>query len=80
MLPLYPGQKVVKKMYQDKPKYIGATVHEVEAKVDSGPILSQTKELFGIKPKIIYLYLALFKLEFKAFKKYFRESEKVNLQ
>ena len=80
LLPLYPGQKVVKKMYQDKPKYIGATVHEVEAKVDSGPILSQAKELFGVKPKIIYLYLALFKLELKAFKKYFRESEKVNLQ
>ncbi len=80
LLPLYAGQKVVKKIYQDKPKYIGATVHKVIEKVDSGQILSQVKEPFGIKSKIIFLYHALFKLELKAFKNYFRESEKVNLK
>ena len=80
LLPLYPGQKIVKNIYQDKPKYIGATVHKVIEKVDSGQILSQAKEPFGRKSKIIYLYQDLFKLELRAFKKYFRENEKVNLK
>ena len=72
LLPSYPGQLVVKKMFRDKPEYIGATVHQVSEIVDRGPILAQAKKKLKKNIKIIELYKILFNLELVAFKKYLR--------
>lgn len=72
LLPSYPGQLVVKKMFRDKPEYIGATVHQISEIADQGPILSQAKKKLKKNINIIELYRMLFKLELVAFKKYFK--------
>ena len=71
LLPDYKGQLIVKKMFKDKPKNIGATVHYITKIVDEGPILSQAKIKFDKKITKIDLYQILFKLEVVAFKKFF---------
>ena len=71
LLPLYPGQFVVKKMIKDRPKYIGATVHWVSEVVDAGLIITQSKRRFETKAKIKDFYKMLFELELVAFKKFF---------
>jgi len=72
LLPLYPGQLIVKKMLNDRPKYIGATIHWVSDVVDSGAIITQVKKRFDTKSKIKEIYQVLFNLELAAFKKFFK--------
>ena len=72
LLPDYQGQLIVKKMFNDKPDDIGATVHLITETVDQGPILSQAKCKFKKNLKIKELYQKLFKLELRAFKKFFK--------
>ena len=72
LLPLYPGQLIVKKMLNDRPKYIGATVHWASDVVDSGAIITQVKKRLDTKSKIKEIYQVLFNLELAAFKKFFK--------
>jgi folate-dependent phosphoribosylglycinamide formyltransferase PurN len=76
ILPNYKGQFPINNMYANKEKFIGATIHEVVAEVDSGKILSQLRIK---KPKniwIIELYHILFNIELLLFKNFLKNKIK----
>jgi phosphoribosylglycinamide formyltransferase-1 len=42
LLPAFPGLSAVKKAWRSGVRFLGATVHTVDASVDGGPIIAQT--------------------------------------
>jgi phosphoribosylglycinamide formyltransferase-1 len=76
LLPSYKGQFVINKIYANNEKFIGATIHEVSSKVDSGKILSQLRIS---RPKdlwVVEFYHILFKIELLLLKNFFKKKIK----
>ena len=80
LLPNYRGQFVIDKIFYNREKYIGATIHEIDNGVDTGKILHQKKILYKYSNWIIDLYHKIFLLEKKVFEEYFFKNKKINLK
>ena len=80
LLPNYKGQFVIDKIFYNKEKKIGASIHEIDSKVDNGKIIHQKIFINDEKSLIINLYHKLFRIEKIVFDEYFFLNKKNNLK
>ena len=80
LLPNFRGKYPINRIFYNKEKYIGITIHQIDEGIDTGKILHQKK--FKVKKNylIINFYHKHFHLEKVVFEQFFFKKKKINLR